>query len=695
LIIGPVALIRQWEEELRDKVRRSYRFNIFLLHGQNKASIDELLRYDIVLTTYGTIASQKKQLDKFLSDNADKNIDTKNHPFLANKCPLLHPHKAKFWRVILDEAQNIKNENTKQSVACATIMAEHRWCLTGTPMMNSVKELYSLIRFLRIKPYNDRTKFSETFRCLYDSKGSIPQAMSKLRALVKAIMLRRLKSSVIDGKPILQLPPKIEHVVYAQLTEDEQQFYNQLQHNSQVQFSKYLRAGTVGKNYSNILVLLLRLRQACCHPHLNLDVDEAPSADGASVDDLTKLAKNLEDAVVRRIKEHKEDSLECPICYDIAQAPLIMTPCGHYACKECLSSMYDVATRNRAQNDNANGPKTIPCPYCKVLIDVDKSIPFAVFEQVHMSEKVAAEASNAKTDDANGRHAVYESGSDSEFDSESEDEDAEDADKYGNLKDFVVADSDDDEDYKGKKRATTANPKQSKRAQRPHGSRRGKGQPQGSGKSSAATSTKASELKQLRAEGSRNMEAKRRYFKFLSQHWLSSAKVEECVRLLREFQQTGEKTIVFSQWTCLLDLVQVAMRKGGIGRAYRYDGSMSAVARNESAHRFRDSESREKVMLVSLKAGNAGLNLTAASRVIIMDPFWNPYVEMQAVDRAYRIGQTKEVQVYRILVQDTVEDKIIALQDKKKELVESALDEAGGKAIGRLTTAELKFMFGL
>jgi SNF2 family DNA or RNA helicase len=108
------------------------------------------------------------------------------------------------------------------------------------------------------------------------------------------------------------------------------------------------------------------------------------------------------------------------------------------------------------------------------------------------------------------------------------------------------------------------------------------------------------------------------------------------------------------------------MRKEKIGRACRYDGGISPTARNESAHRFHSPNSSEKVMLISLKAGNAGPNLTAASRVIIMDPFWNPYVEMQAVDRVYRIGQTREIKVYHILVRGTVEDKIVHLQTKKE-----------------------------
>lgn len=120
---------------------------------------------------------------------------------------------------------------------------------------------------------------------------------------------------------------------------------------------------------------------------------------------------------------------------------------------------------------------------------------------------------------------------------------------------------------------------------------------------------------------------------------------------------------------------------------------MSGESRAAAANAFLTQASKT-IMLVSLKAGNAGLNLVAASQVIIMDPFWNPYVEMQAVDRAHRIGQRRVVQVHRLLVQETVEDRIIELQNKKKELVEAALDEKQGATLSRLGERELRFLFG-
>ena len=181
--------------------------------------------------------------------------------------------------------------------------------------------------------------------------------------------------------------------------------------------------------------------------------------------------------------------------------------------------------------------------------------------------------------------------------------------------------------------------------------------------------------------------------RYLRKNWQPSAKVTKCVELLDQFQQDGQKTIIFSQFVSLLDLLQVPIEQKGWAFE-RYDGSMSAEARNNAILRFTDKPDN-KIMLISLKAGNSGLNLVAASRVIILDPFWNPFIEMQAIDRAHRIGQQKAVEVHRILIEGTVEDRIIELQRQKKEMVDAALDEGARRSFAKLGTQALAFLFGV
>jgi superfamily II DNA or RNA helicase len=157
----------------------------------------------------------------------------------------------------------------------------------------------------------------------------------------------------------------------------------------------------------------------------------------------------------------------------------------------------------------------------------------------------------------------------------------------------------------------------------------------------------------------------------------SSSKIERLLEALEEAVSEGHKALVFSQWTTLLDLVEPHLHAAGI-RFTRLDGSTNnraAVVRE-----FQD-DAGPPVMIVSLKAGGTGLNLTAADHVFLLDPWWNPAVEDQAADRAHRIGQDRPVMVYRMVARDTVEERILALQEKKRRVADVAVgaaDQAAG-----------------
>ncbi|KAF2559230.1 hypothetical protein F2Q68_00012879 [Brassica cretica] len=150
------------------------------------------------------------------------------------------------------------------------------------------------------------------------------------------------------------------------------------------------------------------------------------------------------------------------------------------------------------------------------------------------------------------------------------------------------------------------------------------------------------------------------------------------------------KAIVFSQFTSFLDLIHYTLGKCGVGCA-QLVGSMSMGARDAAINRFKEDPDC-RVFLMSLKAGGVALNLTVASHVFMMDPWWNPAVERQAQDRIHRIGQYKPIRVVRFIIENTVEERILKLQ-KKKELVFEGTVGGSQEAIGKLTAEDMRFLF--
>jgi SNF2 family DNA or RNA helicase len=150
-----------------------------------------------------------------------------------------------------------------------------------------------------------------------------------------------------------------------------------------------------------------------------------------------------------------------------------------------------------------------------------------------------------------------------------------------------------------------------------------------------------------------------------NQKFLQSTKVDFLMDNLEQLVDQGHKVLVFSQFTTYLDIIQNKIQERNWIQA-RIDGSQTLKKRGSEVDRFQDGDAQ--VFLISLKAGGVGLNLTAASYIFLMDPWWNPAVESQAIDRAYRIGQENKLTVYRPIIKDSVEEKVLVLQNAKKEL---------------------------
>lgn len=455
--------------------------------------------------------------------------------------------------------------------SCA-VDATYRWCMTATPIQNKIEELYSLIKFLRIRPFCDWDEFRD---CIAKPMkgGNHKKAIKVAQVLMKAISLRRSKKALIDGKPILDLPERNVNMTHIDFTPDERNHYDFVNQTAQARFNKYMAAGTVMKNYSSVLVLLLRLRQACLHPSLTLQ--EGDSVNQPLPTDQLQLATQMKPDVVKRLLDDSAGlaEIECPICMDIAQNAQIIVGCGHILCKECFDGYW-----------NANDGNTKRCPQCRGELDNMKLVTVDTFLKKYAPD-------------------LYE---ESQL---------------------------------------------------------------------ALTEKEKADIKKVK-------------------HFISSSKIDKMMEILdqTDIDTNGEdKTIVFSQFTGMLDLVEKPLKDKGF--AYlRYDGSMDVKHRAKAVNRFFD-DPEIKVLLVSTKCGSLGLNLTVANRVILLDVWWNPALENQAIDRVHRIGQKKNVHVHRLFINDTVEDRILELQNKKQAVADGVLGEGSGEPIQRLGLAEMIYLF--
>lgn len=712
LIVAPLALLRQWEQEISNKIKPRYKLNTLVFHGEvaKYMSVKELLTHDVVLCTYGKLQREHK--------NKHEHNKPEKLRILADK--------ARFYRVILDEAHNIRNQTTYCSKAAAEIQSEYRLCMTGTPFMNRAEEIFALIRFLNIPPYNQWDRFSEDIvRPLRKWDGNEKdEAMIKLQALFRSFTLRRTKDSRLDGKPIIELPPRTDKPSFVEFNDEQRAFYQALEVQQQLKFNKYLRNGAVMKNYIHILILLLRLRQACDHPFLlkNLGIPEGTKLDEKQ---MIKLACRLPSDVVQRLKRQKR--FECLLCSDVIDNPIIVSPCGHHICSSCFTASVSVVETedfsNGGADDETNPRKksVVPCPgdNCQHAITPTNIVCYNFLTDVPDS--------SSESDDENINKDPFQ---DVRMDDD-------DADIHGNLRGFVVNDGDqyslDEEDSDDDSQDGVGNDEAQESDSDGFGYI-GPSQTDGAyddlnasskfrtpkRKSSASTlgghsgkksrpSTGSPSMKKMekghkkkpkmitmadqRQAAQRSAIAMSRYKARLRKEWISSAKIDAIMDILEQIRPKREKTLVFSLWTSFLDLVEIPVERARI-KFTRYDGSMTPGAREAAVKSFMEDPS-VRVMLVSLTAGNAGLNLTAASQVIVTEPFWNPYVEEQAIDRAHRFGQEKPVTVHRLLIEGTVEDRIVQLQEKKKMLVDAALSERGAANISRLNVSELRNLFGL
>uniref|UniRef100_A0A6V7QZ65 Helicase-like transcription factor CHR28 n=1 Tax=Ananas comosus var. bracteatus TaxID=296719 RepID=A0A6V7QZ65_ANACO len=631
LVVCPASVLRQWARELEDKVTESAKLSVLVYHGGSRTkNPSDLAKYDVVLTTYTIVTNEvPKQSVTNDDDGEQKNLDkfgvsSEFAPNKKRKTPSSSRSKAKkrgkglkdsqldigsgplarvrWFRVVLDEAQTIKNYRTQVARACCGLRAKRRWCLSGTPIQNAIDELYSYFRFLKYDPYSVYSSFCASIK--YPISRNASHGYKKLQAILRTVLLRRSKVIGLAEKSgyitDYQITSKTISLKRVDFSPEERAFYLKLEANSRQQFKEYAAAGTLKQNYASILLLLLRLRQACDHPLLV----KGHHSDNVGSDSLEMARQLPRDMQISLLSKLEGSSAICSICSDPPE-DAVVTMCGHVFCFQCV--------HERLTGDENQCPAT----GCKDFLATD-----SVFSHSTLKLCVSGEYdSNASTSSsADEEPSIGQSGYIS----------SKIRAALGILNSLCSPSSIGLQEY--------------------------------------------SEVDSVSVR-TYNMITNGSDF---SKH--STANPENPV-----------KAIVFSQWTSMLDLLELSLNRDLI-QYRRLDGTMSLNMRDRAVRDF-NTDPEVRVMIMSLKAGNLGLNMVAACHVILLDLWWNPYAEDQAVDRAHRIGQTRPVTVSRLTVKDTVEDRILALQEEKRRMVSSAFGEGAGGHTTRLTVEDLRYLF--
>ena len=410
IVVCPSSLYLNWKKEIN---KFAPTLNVLVINGNKKErdqKIKEINKHDVVVTSYDML---KRDIESY------KDI--------------------KFRFVIADEAQYIKNNNTKNSKALKKLEGKTKFALTGTPIENSLAELWSIFDFCMPGYLYSYTKFKENYESLI-VKDENKEVTKKLRDQVKPFILRRIKKDVLR-----ELPTKTETVMYSDMENEQRKIYEAYLLQAKEEMKNIVNDANFEKNKLQVLALITRLRQICCHPSL-----------------------------------------------------------------------------------------------------------------------------------------------------------------------------------------------------------------------------------------------------FISNYTGNSAKLNQCIELVHDAISSNHKVLLFSQFTSMIDILKKALKENDI-KYMELTGKTKADKRIEMVSKF-NKENNVKVFLISLKAGGTGLNLVGADTVIHFDPWWNLSVQNQATDRAHRIGQKNKVQVYKLIAENSIEEKIQKLQERKKNLADDIV-KSGENFITKMSKEELMGLF--
>lgn len=526
LVVCNVSLVGQWIDEAKSKLKNPGL--VYSYHGGNRnRNAFHLAQNAIVVTTYAVLQS-----------------DAYFHSAKSGDSDYCAPcEQVRWWRIICDESHSIRDSNTKNFKALERITAANKWCVTGTPMNTSPRDLRSQLSFIGINYIDNMFNFfmaamedvfasSNRKRRRWGNNSSF-MCVGPFLHFMRNIMVRHSITQTSRGSnvAIMSLPPKEEKVIEVEFTEAERREYDRVQENAKNLYQRVKRTGKITMQYLRLQSALLPLRLACSGGQL----DEGQIH--------RKMGTQMEIMKENVLEMNLEEGTECSICLSAIDQPIATkcTPVSHIFCKECINGVFD-------------GADTTSCPFCRTVI------------------------------------------------------------RYSEMRDVVPITHKEEDD-------------------------------------------------EMDTDEPKPVKIKKKVLDESDIHFRSKFE-----RLLKELShirdnEPGSKSLVFSQFASTLQWMKQELPKHGF--QYRtLEGNMSMKKRADALREFQ-SDPPTTIFLLSMRAGAAGINLTEANRVFLMEPAMNPALEAQAVGRVYRLGQRKPVTVIRMRMKDSFETRLAKVLKRK------------------------------
>lgn len=670
LIVASPALVSQWRREIEkhvwtDKENKHGIGRVKEYHSsaqiKSNQELEELCECDIVLTTYQKVIRSypKAEIPAELTTAESKNAWWREF-YEKEKGPL---HRIQWHRIVLDEAQAIKNHKSLTSISCRALSGRHCWGISGvcwhyqmgmnflltcavkTPILNNIGEFYPLFKFIK-EPHTGSLKL---FRKNFCSESD-PERQAKLDVFLRKFMIRRTHLDTLFNARLLDLPQPKETTVKLDFNEIERCIYELVKSRFVQRINCISKAGELDKQYANIFTMITRLRQLTSHILLPqstitdlLEREDFERLHKIASDDLSEESRALLTHLRVKLK-HSVDKKQV----DTREGATILAE---------TETVPNYRAGYDAGNESIGGKHGLKYKFSKYLDDLRESESWDVItsrtlccgcrqppHDPHVTSCFHIYCFSCLRDMQIGtarlamdRHRCNECGSYYTEATRCQDS----LERFSDAHDAMT------------------------------------------GSTAGASASLSGNGRKSKAQSWLTMPGE----------VLPSAKTiaVKCQVLGFLEEDPNVKIIIYSSWVPMLHaLGRICQTEGWSFE--RYIGTMSHESRDKAIQNFGDPAKGRNILLASLQCGGLGLNLTMASRVISLDQWWNKAVMQQAFCRVYRIGQQKETHMVNLLVRNTIDEAIFQLQETKQEPIDAAMESSGRKE--HLPVRELMRLFG-